>query len=275
MSKPEIDNDGFQKVKSKRISRNKPTKIPSRDIQFDKLDIEIDVDKTIQRINCAIDDLRLSSYLEDIINSVSSILKERKVIEIVCLGLGHIAECNISKYQLALLLCLKDHCKPSKVLVHDPIFYKKECEVLKKLGLEVILENSEGGYIISDKAPTLVYLPHCPKQLTNNFLWSNWGVNLHNCLLICNSFQSLFDNQPSRILSETVPYILKIFPHTSEETLLNNFKYTDIFNDTAIHYFTKENLEQLDPDFWVKGDKPTYENTEEFITSLMVKQLNI
>lgn len=206
---------------------------------------------------------------------MSSILKDRKVVEIVCLGLGHVAECNISKYQLALLLCLRDHCKPSKVFVHDPIFYKKECEVLTKLGLEVISENKEGGYVISDKGPTLVYLPHCPKQLTNNFLWSNWGVNLQNCILMCNSFHSLIDNQPSRILSETVPYIFKIFPHTSEETLTNNFKYTDIFNDTAIHYFSKENLEQLDSDFWVKGDKPTYENTEEFITSLMVKQLNI
>uniref|UniRef100_A0A2H1WIH6 Protein FMC1 homolog n=2 Tax=Spodoptera frugiperda TaxID=7108 RepID=A0A2H1WIH6_SPOFR len=93
MSKPELDSDGFQKVKSKRISKNKPTKIPSRDIQFDKLDPDIDVEKTIQRIYCAVEDLRLSSYLEDVIKSVSSILKDRKVVEIVCLGLGHVAEC--------------------------------------------------------------------------------------------------------------------------------------------------------------------------------------
>ncbi|XP_021184662.3 SRR1-like protein [Helicoverpa armigera] len=275
MSKPELDSDGFQKVKSKRNSKNKPTKIPNREIKFEKQDISIDVDKAIQRIHCAVEDLQNSIYLEDVIKSVSSFLQDRKVVEIVCLGLGHVAECNISRHQLALLLCLKEHCNPIKVLVHDPIFYKEECTLLHKLGLKVIPINNEGSYVISDKGPTLVYFPHCPKQLTNNFLWSNWGPNLENCILICNSFSSLIDNQPSRILSKTVPYIYKIYPHTTEESLKNSFKYTDIFNDTSIHQFCKAKLEKLDSDFWTKGDKPTYENTEEFITSLMVQKLNI
>lgn len=221
------------------------------------------------------DDIKLSNYFGDVIKSVSNILKARNVVEIVCLGLGHVAECNISRYQLALLLCLKDSLKPDSVLVHDPIFYKSECELLTKLGLEVILENNEGNYVISDKGPTVMFFPHCPKQLTNNFLWSNWGPNLENCVLICNSFTSLIDNQPSRILSETVPFIYKIHPHTSEQCLKNSFKYTDIFNDTAIHHFPKEHLEKLDSNFWTRGDKPTYENTEEFITSLMIQKLNI
>lgn len=228
-----------------------------------------------RRIRCAVEDLRTSNYLEDVIKSVSSILQVRKVVEIVCLGLGHVSECNISKYQLALLLCLKEHCNPQKVLVHDPIFYKSECEILNKLELEVIPENSEGSYVISDAGVTVVYLPHCPKQLTNNFLWSNWGPNLDNCVLLCNSFSSLIDNQPSRILSETVQYIYKIYPHTTELSLENNFKFTDIFNDTSIHHFLKADLENLDSAFWIKVDKPTYENTEEFISSLMIQKLNI
>ncbi|XP_075975141.1 SRR1-like protein [Anticarsia gemmatalis] len=275
MSNPNFDSDGFQKVKSKRSSKNKPTKIPAKETHFDNQNIIIDVEKVIQRIRSSVDDLRLSDYLEGFLKSVSSLLDGRSVVEIVCLGLGHISECNISRYQLALLLCLKEHCNPQKVLTHDPIFYKGECEVLNKLGLEVITENNEGGYVISGKGPTIVYLPHCPKQLTNNFLWSNWGPNLENCVLICNSFGSLIDNQPSRILSETVPYIYKIFPNTTEHSLDNNFKFTDIFNDTSIHQFSKKNLEKVDSDFWKKGSKPSYENTEEFITSLMVQKLNI
>ncbi|CAD0201917.1 unnamed protein product [Chrysodeixis includens] len=275
MSKSAEDSDGFQKVKLKRCAKNKPTKIPSKGIQLETQEITIDFDKVLKRIHCAVDDIRLANYFEDVLKSVSNILQTRNVVEIVCLGLGHVAECNISRYQLALLLALKESLKPDKVLVHDPIFYKSECELLTKLGLQVILENNEGNYVISDKGPTVVYFPHCPKQLTNNFLWSNWGPNLENCVLICNSFSSLIDNQPSRILAETVPYILKIQPHTTEESLKNSFKYTDIFNDTAIHEFSKENLEKLDSNFWMKGEKPTYENTEEFITSLMIQKLNI
>lgn len=206
---------------------------------------------------------------------MSTILQSRKVLEIVCFGLGHIGECQISRYQLAFLLRLKNICSPEKVLVHDPIFYKSECEVLKELGLDIIEENKEGSYIISDQGVTIVYLPHCPKQLTNNFLWSNWSRNLENCILICNSFSTLIENQPHRILYETVPYIVKIFPHTTETICENNYKFTDIFNDTSIHFFLKDSLEKVTSEFWIKRDKPQYENTEEFITSLMIEKLNI
>lgn len=206
---------------------------------------------------------------------MSTVLQSRKVVEIVCFGLGHIGECQISRHQLAFLLCLKEICGTEKVLVHDPIFFKSECEVLRQLGLHIIEENNEGSYIISDRGVTVVYFPHCPKQLTNNFLWSNWSKNLENCILICNSFTTLIDNQPSRISSETVPYIVEIFPFTTETVLKNNFKFTDIFNDTSVHYFSKQNLENVSPDFWIKQDKPQYENSEEFITSLMIKKLNI
>lgn len=228
-----------------------------------------------RRTESAVEELRISNYLRGLLNTVSSTLQGRKVVEIVCFGLGHLSECNISKYQLALLLCMKDHFKPHKVLTHDPIFYKGECEVLSKLGCDVITENSEGSYVIDNNNPSIIYFPHCPKQLTNNFLWSNWGSNLENCILICNSFNSLTDNNPSRILSESVPYIYKIFPYTSEEYLENNFKFTDIFNDTSVHHFPKHSLKTLDSNFWKKDIKPVYENTEEFITSLMIQKLNI
>lgn len=221
------------------------------------------------------DELKQSKYLADTLKSVSNLLQSRNVVEIVCFGLGHISECNIPKYQLGFLLCLKELCKPDKVLAHDPIFYKGECDILKSLGIEVISENNEGSYVISNKGFTIVYLPHCPKQLTNNFLWSNWSLNLSNCILICNSFTSLIENQPARVLIDTVPYIQKIHPHTTELILVNNFTFTDIFNDTSIHHFPKENLDTVPLDFWMNTEKPSYKNSEEFITSLMIEKLNI
>lgn len=213
--------------------------------------------------------------MKKIDKAVSNILKDRNIVEIVCFGLGHIGECNISKYQLALLLCLKNKYKPNKVCIHDPIFYKDECEILKKFKLDVIKENTEGSYIISEQGVTLVYLPHCPKQLTNNFLWSNWVENLENCILLCNSFTSIIENQLSRVVKETVPLIHKIYPFTQEVLLDNNFIYKDIFNDISVHYFPKDKLESVPADFWNKPDKPKYENTEEFITTLMIEKLTI
>ncbi|CAG9787925.1 unnamed protein product [Diatraea saccharalis] len=228
-----------------------------------------------RHITSAVNDLQQSPYLKEVIKIVSTAKSGKHIKEIVCFGLGQISVCNISRYQLAFLLCLKDIYKPRSVLVHDPIFFKGECDVLKQFGLEVIEQNNEGSYIISDSGITLVYLPHCPKQLTNNFLWSNWSFNIQNCIIIGNSFNSIIENNPSRLLLETVPYIYKLHPYTIESVLINNFKYTDIFNDTSLHSFPKEKLEQVPKGYWDKGIKPSYENIEEFITSHMVEKLNI
>lgn len=206
---------------------------------------------------------------------MSSVIQNRTVLEIYCIGLGNVSEYHTSRYQLALLLCLKEHFNPEKVFVYDPIFYNSECEILKQLQLQVLYYNDEGCYPISDKGPTVVFFPHCSKQLTNSFLWSNWGPNLHNCILICNSFNNLADSLPKRLLSESVPFIAKILPHTSEKLLNNNFKFTDCFNDTSIHTFPKENLEKLDSDFWIKGEQPKYEDAEEFITINALQNLKI
>lgn len=223
----------------------------------------------------AIDDLQRSTYLESVLKAVSAKLQPGAPIRIVSFGLGHIGECLISRYQLGLLLCLKKYFNPETVLVHDPIFYKSECDIFKAFDIEVIEKNNEGSYVISEEFMTILFMPHCPKQLTNNFLWSNWGRNLEKCVLICNSFSSLVDNQINRILIDTVPYIHKIITYTEEIKLLNDFKYTDIFNDISIHTFPSDILNKLDTEFWIKGEKPNYEDNEEFISSHMIDKLSI
>ncbi|KPJ10111.1 SRR1-like protein [Papilio machaon] len=275
MSKQEIYSDGFQIVSSKRSAKNKQTKVPYKASHFIKEENEINVEKSYQRVLSAVKDLEGSQYNSDVLKAVSTVLNERNISEIVCFGLGHVGECNISRYQLAFLLCLKDSFKPLKVLVHDPIFYVGECELLKGLGLSVIEENNEGSYVICDESITLVYLPHCPKQLTNNFLWSNWDIRLENCILLCNSFASLLVNHPSRMLIEMVPYIYKLSEYLDEIILENSFQYRDIFNDTSVHYIKEGKLSKVDSNFWNKSDKPKYKDTEEFITTQMVEKLNI
>ncbi|XP_023946258.2 SRR1-like protein [Bicyclus anynana] len=272
MSKSKIDSDGFQLVSTKKSSKKKVL-VPRNDLHL-KLDSKIDIEKSFKRIETAVGELECSEYLKSVIKAVSNFLNDKNIVEIICFGLGHIGESNISRYQLALLLCLRNKFNPDKVLVHDPIFYTDECELLKKLNLTLIEENTEGNYIITKKGTSLVYLPHCPKQLTNNFLWSNWGLNLENCILLCNSFTSITEIS-DRILSETVPYIQKILSLTQEVYLDNNFVFKDIFNDTSLHFFTKKLLESVSSDFWNNKEKPQYTNDVEFITSLIIHKLTV
>jgi hypothetical protein len=46
MSKSEVDSDGFRIVKSKYSVKNKHTKLPNKDIDFKKEELEVDVNKS-------------------------------------------------------------------------------------------------------------------------------------------------------------------------------------------------------------------------------------
>lgn len=190
---------------------------------------------------------------------------KRDIEEIVCYGLGHFADCIISRYQLGLLLFLKQQFCP-KVFVYDPIFTPTECELLQTLNCELISENEEGKRKLVEGLTTLVFLPHCPKQLTNNFLWSNWGPQIKECILLCNSFSSILEKHPHHTLRSSLTYIIHIFQYTEELHIDNCFKYQDIFNDLSLHIFPDKNI-SAENNLWTLKDTPTYPPEDiEFIT---------
>lgn len=202
-------------------------------------------------------------------------LKNPKISEIVCFGLGKISECITSRYQLQVLLYLKDLFNVN-VYVYDPIFTDFERILLNEFQLSIIPENSEGKYNIKDSGSTIFYLPHCPKQLTNNVLWRNWGLQLNKCIFISNSFHKIVENNTKRVLADTAFYINKILPHTCEVAIINEFRFYEIFNDTAIHIFPLDKLLLLPEDFWLDCDEPKYSTEDiEFITSTFTSKLNI
>lgn len=195
------------------------------------------------------------------------IINQTSIREIICFGLGRIGESTSARYQLALLLCLKELYQV-KVYVYDPVFGKSDKHILKKYGCEVLGENIEGKYRAKPYGITLFYLPHCPKQLCNNLLWSNWGIQLSNCVVICNSFLSILENTPKRVLSKSAEYIFKIAPYVVELAVINNFKYYDIFNDTAIHIFPSNDIILISEEFWESKSEPHYSDDDiEFVTS--------
>lgn len=214
-------------------------------------------------------DAKLEITGTDIFDSLISSLNEglrslesQNISEIVCFGLGKIGECFISRYQFALLLCLKDFYKVN-VHVYDPIFSPVDISLLNEFEILLMDDNLEGKYKVCGKN-VLFYLPHCPKQLSNNLLWANWGLNLSCCILIANSFNRIIEQLSSRILQTSAEYICKICPYTLELPVINSFKYFEIFNDTAVHFFPKLNM--IPQDLWDQCTEPIYLEDVEFVT---------
>lgn len=207
-------------------------------------------------MNCK-QDLQNSEFLSqslELLKTAGSTIKE-----IVCLGIGHISDCSIAKHQLAFISIIAENFGVT-VKFFDPVLTPEEKEVLQQLNHTVLDENKEGKYVAEH--PTLFYLPHCPKQITNNLLFANWTPEqIKNVFLICNSFKTIIETTPERFLRPNAHFILEISPFASETGIENNFRFTDIFNDFSVISFPVSKLELIPSSLWLDHPLPVY--TEE------------
>lgn len=195
-------------------------------------------------------------------------------IHLICIGIGHFSECSISRHQLAFILLLKQRFNIAQIEFHEPILTASEVEILAKLNCSVARENCEGKIPIDQ--PTVVYAPHCPKQLINNLLWRNWSANaLQQLIYIGNSFSNLVNSTPNRFLAIDAAFIVQLQPNCVETELVNNYKFSDIFNDTSVHQFNA--VDGLSSEFWATANKePVYTSDNlELITADLIKTLKI
>ncbi|KAM5237667.1 SRR1-like protein [Ctenodactylus gundi] len=180
----------------------------------------------------------------------------------VCYGLGNFASCVTARIQLAFLLLLLDKCETrrSHCWIYDPLFSQLEITVLKALGVRVLSENEEGKHRVCG-APTVFYMPHCGTALYNNLLWSNWSLGaLSRMVIIGNSFRSLEERLPTRILQKNYTYIAEILGGLEELELPQTTEYMDTFNDTSVHWFPVQKLEQLPRNLWASQKEPEYQD---------------
>lgn len=171
-----------------------------------------------------------------------------------------------SRYQLGLLLAIKNEIKIKNCYVYDPKFTDAERAHLDEMGCVSISQNEEAKRNLLPG--TLVYLPHCSKQLLNNLLWANWDkVILTSCIIISNSIDLTVTSTSNRILNKEAYYVQKISPYVLEKKLPEDFIYNDVFNDMALHTFPIEELKELEENFWERGNEPLYDKNDlEFIT---------
>ncbi|CAH1381509.1 SRR1-like protein [Tenebrio molitor] len=269
---PSHVNDEFKLITYKRGKKSSKYKIlPKPSTISVPSSTQINKETALRRIQEAKTEIGSSDLFASALASLREglvALNNPTVKEIICFGLGRIGECMISRYQFAFLLCLKDLYNVSTVKVYDPIFSETDRWLLERFHCTVLKENYEGKYKVQDKCTTIFYMPHCPKQLTNNLLWANWGLDLNYCIIISNSFNLTIENTPKRDLNRTAEYIANIVPHILELALINSFRFFEIFNDTAIHIFPWSKMKLLSGDFWSFRTEPQYSDDDvEFIRS--------
>lgn len=175
---------------------------------------------------------------------------------------------------MEFLLCLKARYSNARVHVYDPRFRPEEEQILRNLGLEIIERNEEGKRVLHQDRTTLVFMPHCPRELINNFLYANWEERLSNCILLTNSFSEVVNDvtsSPEKKL-RLKGYICRIQPYVTEiqldnflayayESSTSAYKYA--FNSTSIHIFSKKDLLKVPANFWNCRKEPQYLKDDE------------
>lgn len=210
-------------------------------------------------------DLLISEFVQKSIKSLREATSSQLIREIICLGIGRVSDCSIAKHQLAFISIIKEDLKIPVAKFYDPVLLSSDKDILEKLNFSVLSENKEGKYQVDHS--TLFYLPHCPKQIINNLLFTNWkSERLKNITLICNSFNTIIESTPERLLRPNAHFLLEINPFATEVELENCYRFKDIFNDFSIHTFSADKLEALPSDFWSNHTEPHYfEEDLEFV----------
>jgi len=258
-----MDLDGFTVVKKggRRKTFKRTTVLASKEDQQD----ELDLDKETLKVAQAVEELRKTKLFDHVSVHLSKLVGSCE--ELWCFGLGHIGGCVSARFQLALLLLIREflHIPEERVFVSDPIFFCGEVELLRKLKLEVISENLECK--LKCQVPSLIFLPHCPKQLTNNLLYANWSPQgLAKLSLISNSFSSTVERGVKSDLERNAQLLCSLAEAemVEEVKMSNSFRFEDVFNDMALHQFSR--MDGAKEGFWdVKP--PDYSEDAEFIRS--------
>ncbi|XP_071539369.1 SRR1-like protein [Panulirus ornatus] len=271
-----MDPDGFQLVSKKKAARRKHHKKTEDTYTL----TQENADECIRKILEAKDVLQSSegfhtfeTNLKNIARSLHVCNEEYKISKIVCFGLGQPSTSRIVKYQTALLLILKDHFNV-EVETYDPVYSNVDIRVLEKLSLKVSVVNEEGKRSV--KEVTIFFMPHCGKELYNNLLWANWNpISLPQCIIIGNSFGSIVQNVPSRILKQHYKFIYVAERLFKEYPLKSLVEYDDIFNDMSIHVLPAPTANEQEKGIWCKVSEPKYDECDVEIVRVDIEKMTI
>jgi SRR1 len=191
---------------------------------------------------------------------IDTIGNEIRVGKVVAYGIGNFSNTNknyhsASLLQLALALCIqrKVHVLKRSVielLFFDPCSTIEELRFLKeRYAINVITVNERGNYNVGH-TDTIFFMPHCPPQLYENVVWSNFH-NVHRILLIGNSLRNLAERRSPTVpscLQTLVPYLHEsnlIASSTDYKTAAPLGNFLGAWNDTFLSFYNFENHEAM------------------------------
>jgi hypothetical protein len=192
---------------------------------------------------------------------------------------------HIAQTQFACLLLLIETLNIQKdVKLYDPIMklnhsakvLNQFSEFLQSLyrGRLIWLEHNEECRHKID-CQTLFYMPHCSLQMYVNVLRANVN-NLHNVIIMGNSFQSYIDRHNHEALRVLLPYMKEQNFDNDLRIDQKNFKNNlyECFNDISIHAFIipkDEIMGNISTVILESSDESSY--TSELITNELMSQL--
>ncbi|KAI5079074.1 hypothetical protein GOP47_0006745 [Adiantum capillus-veneris] len=161
-------------------------------------------------------------------------------LDVVLYGLGSIANSEVSRCQLALILLLKERFSWVGIIeVYDPVLTLSECTVIKDMGCLPVALNEKGRRSIV--RPTLFYMPHCEDWLYDNVLQANWApCTLRQIVILGNSFQDYQERWSSSGGRKPMwpSYVLK-YQQLAKEVPLEANHSLDLagFNNMSWHFY--------------------------------------
>ncbi len=200
---------------------------------------------------------------------ISSCLTILHLQSVVCYGLGNFSFITNSRYQLCLLLALKERLNLSEIIVYDPVFTESEISVLRSFGFEVQAQNDQCCYEVKHKK-VLFFMVHCGAAMYNNVLWSNFSFDsVSNCVILGNSFSSLLEisalnsdvRHDSNVVEALSPFVTEVAlePNKNAEDCL-------AFTGTCLHFFDVAKIPVAGDGFWTKRpSKPNYKDFSSII----------
>jgi SRR1 len=172
--------------------------------------------------------------------------------KIVAYGIGNFSKTNpryssASLWQLSLALCLRNLLsvnEGSSVIIdfYDPCTTIAEATfLLESFKVNVLTMNDRGNHPTGNVS-TLFFMPHCPAQLYENVVWSNF-FKLSQIIFLGNSLRSLAERQQESgllCLRQLLPTLhetplVKSAADYEEACLLGNF--VGAWNDTYVSFY--------------------------------------
>mmetsp|Transcript_15813 Transcript_15813/g.64604 ORF Transcript_15813/g.64604 Transcript_15813/m.64604 type:complete len:206 (-) Transcript_15813:2320-2937(-) len=186
---------------------------------------------------------------KDVWNEFSKTASSTHRLSLRAYGLGSFCNSRESRRQIVFAKALVSHLKIlGDVLVFEPQFHEYDSILAKELAFTASTFSDDA--LFSASTPTLFFMPHCPRQLYNNVLQSNWkATQLSNVMIIGNKFSNYY--------LQIRPRQMRSYLETSEAVMEEKAidveyktEWFNAFNDQAVITFEKAASIPIDDPLW-------------------------